>query len=78
MEEITNEQRLKFISSLFVTTGVQMTGKHSFRYCPPGFLNDHLRGPNFIDAVDNAINFCRQFDEFVSKQVEQKNQADKP
>lgn len=78
MEEITNEQRLKFISSLFVTRRALMDGKHSYKYYPPGFLNEHLRGPNFIDAVDNAINFCRQFDEFVSKQVEQKNQADKP
>ena len=71
MEEITNEQRLKFISSLFVTPRVTVHGKHSFSYCPPGFLNDHLRGPNFIDAVDNAINFCRQFDKFVSKQAEE-------
>lgn len=71
MEEITNEQRLKFISSLFVTHSVLMDGKHSYRYYPPGFLNEHLRGPNFIDAVDNAINFCRQFDKFVSKQAEE-------
>jgi len=63
---ITDEKRLAFVTSLFISHSLEhIDNQHSWRF-NPGYLGPYLRGPTFIEALDNAIKALEELRELHS------------